>query len=149
MIFTQWLSQLSASKTQSSRATRRNKTPRPSSPRSVIKLEQLEDKLSPAILTVNSLLDNTTAGDGLVTLREAINAANNAGTVTDLGRSLMALLVTRSSSILQSTAGPLPLPCWLQQCIGSWTYGLSDRQPLNDRRQDWLDPGNHHQSRCQ
>ncbi|MCX5771460.1 MAG: CSLREA domain-containing protein, partial [Candidatus Hydrogenedentes bacterium] len=36
-------------------------------------------------LTVNSLADDETAGDGLVTLREAINAANT-GLVTDLGQ---------------------------------------------------------------
>ena len=38
-----------------------------------------------AVLTVNSALDNTTAGDGLVTLREAIIAANT-DTTTDLGQ---------------------------------------------------------------
>ena len=37
-----------------------------------------------AVLTVNTLLDNTTGGDGLVTLREAIIAANN-DAATDLG----------------------------------------------------------------
>ena len=37
-------------------------------------------------LTVNSLADNITPGDGLVTLREAIIAANTDGT-TDLGQS--------------------------------------------------------------
>ena len=37
------------------------------------------------VLTVNSLADNTTPGDGLVTLREAIIAANADGT-TDLGQ---------------------------------------------------------------
>ena len=35
-------------------------------------------------LTVNSIADNLTAGDGLVTFREAINASNNK-TITDLG----------------------------------------------------------------
>ncbi|MGZ5445786.1 MAG: choice-of-anchor Q domain-containing protein [Thermoanaerobaculia bacterium] len=39
-----------------------------------------------ATLTVNSLADNTTSGDGLVTLREAVAAAN-ADTATDLGQS--------------------------------------------------------------
>jgi hypothetical protein len=38
-----------------------------------------------ATLTVNSLLNNTSAGDGQVTLREAIAAAN-ANTITDLGQ---------------------------------------------------------------
>jgi hypothetical protein len=45
----------------------------------------LEDRTVPATLRFNSLLDNTTSGDGLVTLREAITAANN-DTVTDLGQ---------------------------------------------------------------
>src|SRR5213593_1455924 len=49
------------------------------------RLEPLEDRTAPAVLTVNSLLDNTTAGNGLVTLREAIPAANN-DTTTDLGQ---------------------------------------------------------------
>jgi hypothetical protein len=40
---------------------------------------------SAATLTVNSAADNTTPGDGLVTLREAIAAANADGT-TDLGQ---------------------------------------------------------------
>jgi hypothetical protein len=39
-----------------------------------------------ATLTVNSLADNSTSGDGLVTLREAVAAAN-ADTATDLGQS--------------------------------------------------------------
>ncbi len=45
----------------------------------------LEDRLAPAILTVNSLLDNATANDGLVTLREAISASVNL-TTTDLAQ---------------------------------------------------------------
>lgn len=48
-------------------------------------LEALEDRTAPAVLTVNSLADNVTAGDGLVTLREAIIAANTDAT-TDLGQ---------------------------------------------------------------
>src|SRR5262245_35712603 len=47
-------------------------------------LEILEGRLAPAVLRVNSLLDNTISGNGLVTLREAIIAANN-DTTTDLG----------------------------------------------------------------
>ena len=39
-----------------------------------------------ATLTVNSLADDTTSGNGLVTLREAVAAAN-ADTATDLGQS--------------------------------------------------------------
>jgi predicted outer membrane repeat protein len=45
----------------------------------------LEDRTTPANLYVNSLLDNTTAGNGLVTLREAIIAANT-DTATDTGQ---------------------------------------------------------------
>jgi parallel beta-helix repeat protein len=48
-------------------------------------LELLEPRDVPATLLVNSLLDNTTPSDGLVTLREAIAAANGDGT-TDLGQ---------------------------------------------------------------
>lgn len=46
--------------------------------------EELEARRVLAVLTVNSLLDNTTGGDGLVTLREAI-IASNTDTITDLG----------------------------------------------------------------
>src|SRR5688572_20283314 len=46
--------------------------------------EPLEDRRLLAALFVTSPLDNTISGDGLVTLREAISAANN-DTTTDLG----------------------------------------------------------------
>ncbi len=46
--------------------------------------EPLEDRALLAVLTVNSAADNLTAGDGLVTLREAIIAANT-DVATDLG----------------------------------------------------------------
>src|SRR3954464_475885 len=46
--------------------------------------ESLEDRNMLAVLTVNSLLDTTVAGDGLVTLREAIIASNN-DAATDTG----------------------------------------------------------------
>lgn len=46
--------------------------------------EPLEERTLLATLTVNSPLDNVTPGDGLVTLREAIIAANT-NTTTDLG----------------------------------------------------------------
>ena len=39
-------------------------------------LEELEERAVPAIITVTSFADNLTAGDGQVTLREAIQAAN-------------------------------------------------------------------------
>src|ERR1019366_2293159 len=47
-----------------------------SSRRRTLSVEILEDRLAPAVIVVTSPLDNTTAGDGFVTLREAINAAN-------------------------------------------------------------------------
>jgi predicted outer membrane repeat protein len=46
--------------------------------------EELESRRVLAVLTVNSLLDNITGGDNLVTLREAI-IASNTDTITDLG----------------------------------------------------------------
>ena len=51
-----------------------------------LRIEPLEDRRMLATLIVNSAQDNVTSGDGLVTLREAIIAANN-DTVTDLGLS--------------------------------------------------------------
>ena len=47
-------------------------------------VESLEFRVMPAVLFVNSLNDNATANDGLVTLREAILAANTDAT-TDRG----------------------------------------------------------------
>jgi hypothetical protein len=53
-------------------------------------LEPLEGRLGPAVLTVNSLLDNTTA-DAVLTLREAILLVNNGGSArAALGRALTA-----------------------------------------------------------
>ena len=49
-----------------------------------LRVEPLEDRRLLAALLVNSPLDNTVSGDGLVTLREAIHAADN-DTTTDLG----------------------------------------------------------------
>jgi hypothetical protein len=49
-----------------------------------LRVEPLEDRRLLAALLVNSPLDNTVADDGLVTLREAILAANS-DTTTDLG----------------------------------------------------------------
>jgi predicted outer membrane repeat protein len=49
-----------------------------------LRFEVLEERRMLATLTVNSLLDNVTGGDGLVTLREAIIAANT-DSATDLG----------------------------------------------------------------
>ncbi len=41
-----------------------------------MEVEQLENRWLPSTFTVNSLADNTTAGDGLTTLREAVALAN-------------------------------------------------------------------------
>ena len=49
-----------------------------------LRVEPLEDRRLLAALVVNSPFDNTVSGDGLVTLREAILAANS-DTTTDLG----------------------------------------------------------------
>ena len=77
MNFRQWLRQTFAPRPQARHA-------RPARPRCLPRVEPLEDRLSPAVLTVNSLLDNSPAGDGLVTLREAVNASQGRGR-TDLG----------------------------------------------------------------
>ena len=53
-------------------------------PSANLPVEQLEQRVLLSAILVNSLEDNTTAGDGLVTLREAIAAAND-DTTTDLG----------------------------------------------------------------
>jgi CSLREA domain-containing protein len=60
------------------RVSRRGKFRQSSRHRLLSQVELLEDRLAPAnLLLVNSLLDNTTPGDGLVTLREAIRASVN------------------------------------------------------------------------
>ena len=77
MNFRQWLRQTFAPRPQARRA-------RPARARCLPRVEPLEDRFSPAVLTVNSLLDNSPAGDGIVTLREAVNAGQGRGR-TDLG----------------------------------------------------------------
>ena len=47
-------------------------------------VEKLEDRTVPALITVTSVADNT-AGDGQVTLREAIQAANTDASVDGSG----------------------------------------------------------------
>ena len=49
-----------------------------------LNLNELESRITPTTLTVNSIGDNITAGDSLVTLREAIIAANG-DTAIDTG----------------------------------------------------------------
>src|SRR6516165_2747058 len=53
-----------------------------------LQLEVLEDRLSPAVLTVNTTADNTT-DTSVLTLRDAITLANSAGDPTALGQSSM------------------------------------------------------------
>jgi hypothetical protein len=69
------------------RGTGPRKSPGKRRPREIRRssFERLEDRALLATLTVNSSLDNNTPGDGLVTLREAIIAAN-ANSTTDLGQ---------------------------------------------------------------
>ncbi len=74
MFFTHWLGRKFNTESKVGSGLRRNK----------LGMETLEDRTTPAILTVNSLLDNTVASDGLVSLREAIASSVNR-TTTDLG----------------------------------------------------------------
>ena len=60
--------------TRSCQAQSRHKIRR--EPRVLLKLEQLEDRLAPAVITVTGTVD-TIAIDGLATLREAITSINN------------------------------------------------------------------------
>src|SRR5262249_22512564 len=81
MTFSQWLRRTFGPPAPTGRARRRSQ--RPSWRRRVLPVvELLEDRLAPATLTVNSLADNTTSGDGLLTLREAIFSCNQ-GTLSD------------------------------------------------------------------
>ncbi len=77
MFISNWLEKLSARLIQSASGRRRGKR------RSLVERhtqrqasEALESRTLLTTLTVNSALDNLTGGDGLVTLREAIIAAN-------------------------------------------------------------------------
>jgi hypothetical protein len=79
-----WLHGLRATLGNSAnRHAKRHKRRPPQSRRA--RFETLEDRALLAVLTVNSPLENNTPGDGLVTLREAIRAANLNST-TDLGQ---------------------------------------------------------------
>src|SRR5438067_5778339 len=52
---------------------------RPPGRRGVLRLEALEDRLAPAVLTVNTLADQTTA-DNVLSLREAVGVVNSGST---------------------------------------------------------------------
>ncbi len=70
-----------------------------------------------ASFTVNSLLDNTTAGDGLCTLREAIETANNAGN-GDCGANS-----TGDDTITFSVSGTITLSSTLPAIVSASTAG--------------------------
>ncbi|HEY7423195.1 MAG TPA: hypothetical protein VH682_03040, partial [Gemmataceae bacterium] len=79
MTFKQWLRKAFGPWVQNSRASRRRKSRQSLRRRCVPRLELLEDRLAPAILTVNSTADNTTDTSHL-TLREAILASEGSYT---------------------------------------------------------------------
>ena len=85
MTLARWLRPSFGSQGQVARPSRRSKSRQERRTRYKPRLLRLEDRRVLSTLMVNSLLDNTTARDGLVTLREAIAAANS-GTTTDLGQ---------------------------------------------------------------
>jgi CSLREA domain-containing protein len=63
--------------------SRRDPRRRQRRPRFVPRLEPLEGRLAPAVLTVNTLADETTA-DNFLSLREAITVVDNPGTYGSL-----------------------------------------------------------------
>ncbi len=79
-----WLRTWNARQTRNRRGRSSQRSPAKRPPPTRLLVEPLEDRTVPSILFVNSAADDTTPGDGLVTLREAIEAANT-DTTTDLG----------------------------------------------------------------
>jgi hypothetical protein len=75
-------------------------------------LEPLEDRCMMAILTVNSAADNVTGGDNLVTLREAIIAANTDGPTdaggTGSGFDMIEFAPALDGATINLTMGQLP-----------------------------------------
>ena len=69
----------------------------------------MESRALLSAITVNSLADNLTAGDGLVTLREAIAAAN-ADTTTDLGETASGADQIRKAATIPEAEG-VTRPC--------------------------------------
>src|SRR5262245_22386454 len=61
-------------------ASRRQASP---SRRVPLRLEQLEDRLVPATITVTTVADDLTPNDGSVSLREAMTAVNASNDLTD------------------------------------------------------------------
>ncbi len=84
-------------------------------------LEVLEGRFAPAMLLVNSLLDNTTPNNGLVTLREAILASTNQ-TTDDLGQTGTGHDIIIFSPAL-TTGGPATINLSI---VGDNTEGPSD-----------------------
>src|SRR5947209_728189 len=81
----------------------------PRSRRTIPQLEALERRVVPTTLLVNSLNDNTVAGDGRVTLREAILASNN-HTTDDLGQvGTGSDSISFASTLTASTPGRITL----------------------------------------
>src|SRR5438128_12472346 len=64
-------------------------------PRFRPRLEALEDRMVPCTLGVNSAVDETIPGDGLLSLREAISAANSGDKIVfDSGLSGLTISLT-------------------------------------------------------
>jgi hypothetical protein len=74
-----------------------------------LSFEQLEARHVLAVLTVNSVLDNSTPGDGLLTLREAVAAANMNGTPDTIVFAASLSGPINLSTIADSTFGPSAL----------------------------------------
>src|SRR5262245_10475228 len=110
-----WLKAISRKSGGTRQAPRRGQ--RPPGRRFVLRLEALEDRLAPAVLTVNTLADETTPADNLLSLREAVAQAAsndtiqfdpglNGGTITLTGG---ALNLTRNVTVTGPGAASLTL----------------------------------------
>jgi hypothetical protein len=116
MSFTQWLRKAFGQLASPARRARHRFTP---------KLELLEDRLAPAILTVDSSLDGSLAslaGDGKLQLREAIELAANPGiTIDDFTADIGFNTVRFSPRLDDQPDGPSD-----QQWVGGRSHGLFD-----------------------
>ena len=91
MSLTHWISErLRLSSPNRGTARRRAIQRHPRTSQSTVRprLEQLEDRLTPSTLTVNTLADNIT-DTSFLTLREAVLLVNSGGDLTSLGQSSM------------------------------------------------------------
>lgn len=79
--------------------------------------EVLEHRTLLAAIIVNTPQDNTTGGDGLVTLREAINAAN-ADATTDLGHTGSGADTILFDSTVFAGGGIISLTAWGNTSVG-------------------------------